>query len=1098
MTDDTRACEVIRALIRRGAYREAAAFAEDLPLEIKGSPAVARERSRGFLKQGHPINAEDALAAANLLRATPGERLIVALEAAALQVYRHLKIKEAIAIANQALAATYPSVDPSDQAEAERVHARILLIAATYYEITPEEGQQARDRLLRISETLEQAGRIDEALAARLTYAERLDDPLTRTDALLKLADDALEAARPNLAAEAKLIASGQMMLAGEPSSRIVETLDLAAALYQQGNHAHGQIDVQLAKAKLAVEREFADPKTLEACLRAYAELEFPRGEISVLMDLSQLAHERGDTGAAAEYRRQTLALSEQVGMGLARDSFQTAQIDLMMRHADYGGAIELCQAAITTEPPAMLKAGYEQLLGAAYSFINDLDASCVHTRKAIEMWVGLGAIDSASDAVVKLASDLSSLRREEAWQEAEDLLPKWSAKDEERRDLAAAVSKQEMVGQVKIARYLYSHLYRGEARLLAEAEEAIAKAEVLAHGLAEREAIQRLGNLQQLRGQVYQAREDEDGVLQAWRNALALYKQAGLEMYVANCHFMLGVIFLNRSNQDLATNFSESENNLRKALEYYETARMRGQAADSRFMLARLYVNASTRVLADLSVQMIDAALGHLLDAESDYDAIRQEFNAGASILEVQRGKRALIEKSQRIYELALDIVCRFRPDPTEAWKLVQRAKARALSDILGTGSAPPSRVMAELERHPDSYELVAQERELASRIGRVPAEQRLELRAELDTVRQRMSRDPLLSEYQELRIGAALDSADLESMLSDDALAGQACVCIDWFAIGDLLFLVAARPGCQPEVVPLPLTLSKVRALVRNDLGPESFRVTLQDVPELLRELDPLISPIAGLSDWEDLLILSPTGPLHALPLHALEIDSDPLLVRNPIVYCSSLSVMRQCLARHRIRRASPVTALFGDPNGDRPEAAKLMTHLEQLLTTEAFIGKDVTRAALISAISGRDFIHFQGHAVHQPSEPLDSFLALADGNLTAREIFDLPNLQAELVTLAACESAASVIATGDEPLGLIPAFLYAGTNSMVATLWKVNQTSAALTMRLFYDMLANGNTPVDKALALQQAMLAVRSTPGFDSPYHWAPFILHGNWR
>lgn len=61
-------------------------------------------------------------------------------------------------------------------------------------------------------------------------------------------------------------------------------------------------------------------------------------------------------------------------------------------------------------------------------------------------------------------------------------------------------------------------------------------------------------------------------------------------------------------------------------------------------------------------ALRWLDAALAHLLGGEADYDAMRQEFNAGNSSLEVQQGKRALIEKSQRTYQLALDVVCRVR----------------------------------------------------------------------------------------------------------------------------------------------------------------------------------------------------------------------------------------------------------------------------------------------------------------------------------------------------------------------------------------------------------------------------------------------------
>lgn len=1096
MSDYQHHAERIRTLTNRGAYREATNYAATLPSEVTSSPSIAIEIARNFLRQGYPVNAESALAAVDVRQATPGERLILTLETAALRVYRYVEIREAVAAAAAALANVSSSIDAADVAEAERVHIRILLIAATYFEITPEASAQARDRLPEISRTLEQAGRIDESLAAGLTHAQYLAEPVERIDELLKFAVRASNAGRPNIAAEARVLAATQMMSVGQPRSAIEDTLDTAAALYEQGEHVHGRIDVQLVRAKLQIEREFAETNVLEPCLRAYQEIDFPRGELSALMDLSQLAHERGDTATAATYRNRTLTLSEQIGMGLTRDNFQTAQADLLMRNGDYGGAIEVCQAAISTNPPAMVKALFEQLLGTAYSFINDLEASITHTRNALEMFESLGAIDSASDAVMKLTSDLSSLRREDAWQEAEDLLQTWSTRDEERHDFSAAVSKQEMIAQVKILCFLFSDVRRGEVRLLDEAEAAVAKAEALTQGLTERESFLRRGNLQQLRGQIYQAQNDENSVIQAWRNALSLFEQAGFEIYAANCRFMLGVIFLNRANQDLA-NFDEAEDSLRAALEYYERAKMRGQSADTRFMFARLYVNTSVRVQIDLSTQLLDAALGHLREAEADYDSMRQEFNAGASILEVQRGKRALIEKSQRIYQLALDITSRFRPDAKETWNWVQHAKARALSDVLGSGSAPPARVMVQLEQQPDSFKLVLKERELAQRIAKASAAERIGLREELETLRERMAQDPSLSEYLELRTGSALDLADLEAMLKEDATARRRCVCIDWYAVEDRLFLIAARTGTQPEMVELPLLLSTVRAFVADNLRPENFRGNLLDAPEVFRELDPLISPLAQLSNPEDLLILSPTGPLHLLPLHALEIDSEPLLARNPIVYCPSLSVMRQCLARHRTLANQPVTALFGDPSGDRPEAFKLMAHLERLLVTKAFTGHDVTRKTFSEAISGRDLIHFQGHAVHVPGEALDSFLTFADGNLTAREIFGLSQLSAELVTLAACESAASVIAVGDEPLGLIPAFLYAGANSVLATLWRVHQTSAALTMRLFYEQLTDRDTLLDKALSMRKAMLTVRSTPGFEAPYHWAPFVLHGSW-
>ena len=124
------------------------------------------------------------------------------------------------------------------------------------------------------------------------------------------------------------------------------------------------------------------------------------------------------------------------------------------------------------------------------------------------------------------------------------------------------------------------------------------------------------------------------------------------------------------------------------------------------------------------------------------------------------------------------------------------------------------------------------------------------------------------------------------------------------------------------------------------------------------------------------------------------------------------------------------------------------------------------------------------------------------LADGKLTARDIFELSRFRADLVTLAACESAANVIEVGDEPLGLIPSFLFAGSQAVLASLWKVNSKVAAEFMRCFYAGIEENQgadeSPMNKAEAVRQAMLQVRQNPRYEAPYYWAPFVLNGDWH
>ncbi len=304
--------------------------------------------------------------------------------------------------------------------------------------------------------------------------------------------------------------------------------------------------------------------------------------------------------------------------------------------------------------------------------------------------------------------------------------------------------------------------------------------------------------------------------------------------------------------------------------------------------------------------------------------------------------------------------------------------------------------------------------------------------------------------------------------------------------------------RPGTEPVVRQLPLTLSEVRAFVAEHLNPLSFRLTLRDMPDVLRLLDLLVEPLANLCDAEDLLILSPTGPLHALPLHALALDGAPLLARNPVVYTPSLSVLRHCLVRAipPINRRS--VALLGDPTDDRPSAAHLVARLAAELGVTPLVGTQVTRAAFARAATQEDLVHFQGHAVHDRQDPLASYLQLADGRLTARDLFGIAEIRPALVTLAACESAARVIATGDEPLGLIPALLYSGASAVIATLWRVHGSATAEVMAALYGALLQVEQPADRAHALRAAALAVRAQPERAAPYYWAPFVLYGNWH
>ncbi len=108
--------------------------------------------------------------------------------------------------------------------------------------------------------------------------------------------------------------------------------------------------------------------------------------------------------------------------------------------------------------------------------------------------------------------------------------------------------------------------------------------------------------------------------------------------------------------------------------------------------------------------------------------------------------------------------------------------------------------------------------------------------------------------------------------------------------------------------------------------------------------------------------------------------------------------------------------------------------------------------------------------------------------DGLLQVREIRKLP-LNASLVTLSACDTGVGPV--GEEGVvNIVNAFIEAGAQSVVSTLWEVEDHATAQLMISFYGHLSRGE---EKAEALRQAQL--ESLKAGDPPYFWAGFELDG---
>lgn len=165
---------------------------------------------------------------------------------------------------------------------------------------------------------------------------------------------------------------------------------------------------------------------------------------------------------------------------------------------------------------------------------------------------------------------------------------------------------------------------------------------------------------------------------------------------------------------------------------------------------------------------------------------------------------------------------------------------------------------------------------------------------------------------------------------------------------------------------------------------------------------------------------------------------------------------------------------------------------------IATHAFVDHEFPEqsAMALSQIGLRD-----------PFEALRTGDRILDGFVTAREVVDLYEFDADLVTLSACQTALGM-ETGEGYVGLANAFMQAGANNVLVSLWKVDDEATALLMTRFYRNLTGmaepdaASDPIDKATALREAKRWVRhyvdssgSRP-FQHPVYWSGFILLGS--
>jgi CHAT domain-containing protein/Tfp pilus assembly protein PilF len=517
-------------------------------------------------------------------------------------------------------------------------------------------------------------------------------------------------------------------------------------------------------------------------------------------------------------------------------------------------------------------------------------------------------------------------------------------------------------------------------------------------------------------------------------------------------------------------------------------------------------------------------------MDALVDLNRNEDAFH----VLERSRARSLLVMLAERDLTLSADL-------PAELLKEQKSADADYDATQSAIGNLSTSRDAAEIER------LLGHLREVRSKQEEIA-----------ESTRKNSPRFASLTYPQPLDVAAAGEALDQGTVLLS-------------YSVGEkksTVFVLRSTAGQSAgggktnglSVFSLPLGEDALRERI------EAFRNLIErhreaDEPKLQEQggelYDILMKPAESILATSERILVSPDGPLHTLPFAALMRKETQgkkggtrryLIEWKPVHTVISATVYAE-LKKSRRQSAFPseirVTA-FGDPKYPtaedkkpeqiaNPEVRSVVTRgfnlaplpssrnevesIAGLFPSESkvYLGEQATEERAKAVGKDVRYLHFAVHGLLDERIPLNSALAFTipenpssgedNGLLQAWEIFEQVRIDADLVTLSACETALGKEMGGEGLVGLARAFQYAGARSVVASLWSVSDESTAQLMKHFYGYLKAGKTK-DDSLRLAQIDLIRPENPrnrpnrgpatSNAHPFHWAAFELIGDWK
>ena len=358
-----------------------------------------------------------------------------------------------------------------------------------------------------------------------------------------------------------------------------------------------------------------------------------------------------------------------------------------------------------------------------------------------------------------------------------------------------------------------------------------------------------------------------------------------------------------------------------------------------------------------------------------------------------------------------------------------------------------------------------------------------------------------------EERMLGSGLSTASMARRVTSDSLRARVLrpgeTLLDLVATPETTFaFVVTTQGVAARMLPGTTRLGALYTDWRGAmLGGADGAMVSQGLARLSGEL---LGPVAPLLAGRSRIVVSGGGPVSLWPIVAFALPGESRTLGETREIAATPSATMFALLRRRAAAPLDAPAMLAvarttDAEGRGLDGAE--REVDRLGKDFAHVTVRSNRGdqavdALVGDLARFDALHLSAHTEAAPGAPWRSGLLLGkgageDAYLRASTVSRM-KLKARLAVLSGCQSAGALALAGEGSLGLSSGFLCAGTTTVIATLWPVEDRVADRFMSEFYAGLAAGQTT---AAAARDARLALKGRPETANPRDWAAFVVVG---